>query len=188
VEVAAEAAMVRRHMTFDMGAFLPVQLARLEQILSTARAMRGRYGKGIQAMSLLAKSRHASIEGNTKTALDLAIAAVDADPSQWEGLAHLSRLQLDASRGIEALDTARQAWIAAPGAGGLQELIADCESNIAHEMMRDGQAAILAERFDAVAYLIDHPDVEAAEVEPWQYYREFGWREGRKVRVRRVEG
>jgi hypothetical protein len=139
IELAAEAAMLRRHMTFNMGAFLPVQIARSEQIMTTAGAMPGRYGKGIQAMRLLAMSQHAMIEGDTKTALDLAMAAVDADPYQREGLAHLSGLQLT------------------------------------------------AERFDAAAYLIDHPDVAAAGVDPWQHYREFGWREGRKLRLLSVK-
>jgi hypothetical protein len=192
VELAAEAAMLRRHMTFNMGAFLPVQLTRSEQIMKTAGAMPGSYGKGIQAMTLLAMSRHALSEGDTKTALDLAIAAVDADPHQWEGLAYLSRLQLDTNRSIEAFDTALRAWTVAPDARGLRELIADCESTIEQrkflEMMRNGQTAVLAERFDAVGYLIDHPDVAAAGVDPWQHYREFGWREGRKFRLLSVKG
>jgi hypothetical protein len=192
VELAAEASMLRRHMTFNMGAFLPVQLARSEQIMKTAGAMPGSYGKGIQAMTLLAMSRHALNEGDTKTALDLAIAAVDADPHQWEGLAYLSRLQLDTNRSIEAFDTALRAWTVAPDARGLRELIADCESTIEQrkflEMMRSGQTAVLAERFDAAVYLIDHPDVAAAGVDPWQHYREFGWREGRKFRLLSVKG
>jgi len=192
VELAAEAAMLRRHMTFNMGAFLPVQLARSEQIMTNAGAMLGSYGKGIQAMTLLAMSRHALIEGDTKAALDLAIAAVDADPNQWEGLAHLSRLQLDTNRSIEAFDTALRAWTVAPDAAGLRELIADCESTIEQrkflEMMRSGQAAIMPERFDAAGYLIDHPDVAAAGADPWQHYREFGWREGRKFRLLPVKG
>lgn|GEM_PF-1902056 len=134
VELAAEAAMLRRHMTFGMGAFHQVQLARAEQIMTTAGAMPGSYGKGIQAMSLLAMSQHALIEGDTKTALDLAIAAVDADPHQWEGLAHLSRLQLDTNRSIEAFDTALRAWAVEPDAGGLRELIADCEPSIEYQI------------------------------------------------------
>jgi hypothetical protein len=193
VELAAEAAMLRRHMTFGMGAFLPMQLARLQQIMTTSGAMPDRYGKGIQAMSLLAMSQHALIEDDRKTAMDLASAAVDADPCQWEGLAHLSRLlQLDINRSIDALDMAVRAWTVAPNARGLRELIADCKSNIEQrpfqEMMRSGQAATLAERFNAIGYLIDHPDVAAAGVDPWQHYREFGWREGRKIRLLSVKG
>jgi hypothetical protein len=187
VELAAEAAMLRRHMTFNVGTFFPVQLARAEQIMTTANAMPGRYGKPIQAMSLLAMSQHTLIEGDRKTALDLAMAAVDSDPHQWEGLAHLSRLQFDADRSIEALDAARRAWTVAPHARGLQELIADCESNVEQrrflEIMQSGQAAILAKRFDAAAYLIDHPDVAAAGIDPWQHYCEYGWGEGRQFRV-----
>jgi hypothetical protein len=110
VELAAEAAILRRHMTFNMGAFLPVQIARSEQIMTAVGAIPDQYGKRIQAMSLLAMSQHALIEGDAKTALNLSIAAVDADPSQWEGLAHLSRLQLDSNSSIEALGTALQAW------------------------------------------------------------------------------
>jgi len=30
---------------------------------------------------------------------------------------------------------------------------------------------------------LPHPDVAAAGVEPWQHYLEFGWREGRKIRL-----
>jgi len=187
VELAAEAAMLRRHMTFNMGAFLPVQLARSEQIMKTASAMPGSYGKGIQAMTVLAMSRHALYEGDTKTALDLAIAAVDADPHQWEGLAYLSRLQLDTNRTIEAFDTALRAWTVAPDARGLRELIADCDSTIEQckflEMMRSGQTAVLAKRFDSAGYLIDHPDVAAAGVDPWQHYCQFGWHEKRKFRL-----
>jgi hypothetical protein len=183
VELAAEAAMLRRHMTFNMGAFRPVQLARSEQIMKTAGAMPGSYGRGIQAMTLLAMSQHALNEGDAKTASDLAIAAVDADPRQWEGLAHLSRLQLDTNRTIEAFDTALRAWTVAPDARGLRELIADCEQRKFLEMMRSGQTAELAVRFDAARYLIDNPDVAAAGVDPWRHYRKFGWREGRKFRL-----
>ena len=42
---------------------------------------------------------------------------------------------------------------------------------------------MLAERFDAASYLIDHTDVAAAGVDPWQHYCEFGWREKRKIRL-----
>jgi hypothetical protein len=187
VELAAEAAILRRHMTFNMGAFLPVQLTRSEKIMTAVGAIPDQYGKRIQAMSLLAMSQHALIEGDAKTALNLAISAVDADPSQWEGLAHLSRLQLDTNRSIEAHSMALRAWAVEPHAKGLRELIADCESDIERafllEMMRSGQPAILAERFDGAAYLIDHPDVAAAGMDPWQHYRDFGWREGRKFRL-----
>jgi hypothetical protein len=55
-------------------------------------------------------------------------------------------------------------------------------------MMRSGQTAVLAERFDAAGYLIDYPDVAAAGVDPWRHYREFGWREGRKIRLLSVKG
>lgn len=192
VELAAEAAMLRRHMTFNMGAFLPLQLARAEHIMANADAMPGRYGKGIQAMSRLAMSQHTLIEGDKKTALDLVMAAVDSDPYQWEGLAHLSRLLLDTDRSIEALDAARQAWTVAPHANGLRELIADCKSNIEQrpfrEIMQGGQAATLAERFDAAAYLIDNPDVAAAGVDPWRHYCEFGWHERRKFLVLSTKG
>ena len=75
----------------------------------------------------------------------------------------------------------------APDARGLRELIADCESTIEQcqflEMMRSGQTAVLAKRFDAAGYLIDHPDVAAAGVDPWQHYCEFGWHEKRKFRL-----
>jgi Glycosyl transferase family 2 len=187
VELAAEAAMLRRHMTFGIGAFLPVQLARSEHIVKTAGIMPGRYAKGIQSMTLLAMSRHALHERDTKTALDLAIAAVDTDPHQWEGLAYLSRLQLDTNRSIEAFDTALRTWTVAPFERGLGQLIADCESTIEQrkflELMRSGHIATMPERFDAAGYLIDHPDVAAAGVDPWQHYQEFGWHEGRKFRL-----
>jgi Glycosyl transferase family 2 len=185
VTLAAEAAMLRRHMNFNMGQFLPVQLARSEQILLSAGAMQDNYGKDIKAMCLLALSQNAWVGGDHKMALDLAIAAVEANPHQWEALAQLSKLQLNSNRGIEALDTAVRAWAIAPYARGLRELIVDCESNIEHrfaEIMLSGQAALLAERFDAAGYLIDNPDVAAAGVDPWKHYRETGWREGRKFR------
>ncbi|MEA2871857.1 MAG: hypothetical protein QOH67_1833 [Hyphomicrobiales bacterium] len=187
VELAAEAAILRRHMTFNMGAFLPMQLARSEQIMTAVGATPDQYGKRIQAMNLLAMSQHALIEGDAKAALDLAIAAVDADPFQWEGLAHLSRLQLDTNRSIEAHGTALRAWTVEPHAKGLRELMVDCESSIKGafllDRMRSGRSEMLAKRFDAAGYLIDHPDVAAAGVDPWWHYREFGWREGRKFRL-----
>jgi glycosyltransferase involved in cell wall biosynthesis len=187
VELAAEAAILRRHMTFNMGAFLPVQLTRSEQIMTTARALPGRYGQGILAMSLLAMSQHALIEGDAKAALDLAIAAVDADPSRWEGLAHLAGLQLDANRSIEAHGTALRAWAVEPHAQGLRELMADCESNIERafllDRMQSGRPEMLAKRFDAAGYLIDHPDIAAGGLDPWRHYHEHGWREGRKFRL-----
>jgi len=187
VELAAEAAILRRHMTFNMGAFLPVQLARSEQIMTAVGAIPDQYGKRIQAMNLLAMSQHALIEGDAKAALDLAVAAVDADPSQWEGLAHLAGLQLDANRGIEAHGTALRAWAVEPHAPGLRELMADCESSIEGafllDRMRSGRAEMLAKRFDAARYLIDHPDIAAAGLDPWRHYHEHGWREGRKFRL-----
>ncbi len=191
VELAAEAAMLRRHMTFNMGAFLPVQLARSEQIMSAVGAIPEQYAKGIQAMTLLAMSQHASIEGDAKAALALAMAAVDADPSQWEGLAHLGRLQLHSNRVIEAHASALRAWALEPHATGLRELIADCESSIESafllDRMRSGRPEMLAKRFDAAGYLIDHPDVAAAGADPWWHYREHGWREGRKFRLLSIE-
>ena len=187
VELAAEAAMLRRHMTFNMGALSPVQRARADQIMTTADAIPGSCGKGVLSMLHLVMSQHAFFEGDKKTALDLAMAAVDSDSSQWEGLVYLSKLLLDAGRSIEALDAAQRAWTAAPDARGLRELIAECESNIEQhrfrEMMQSGQAEILAKQFDAAAYLIDYPDVAAAGVDPWQHYREFGWRERRRFRL-----
>jgi hypothetical protein len=187
VELAAEAAMLRRHMTFNMGAFYPVQIARSDQIIRATRSMPGSYGKGILAMTLLARSQHSLIEGDTKTALDLAMASVDANPHQWEGLAYLSRLQLVTNCSIKAFDTALRAWTVEPDARGLRELIADCDSTIEQskflEMMRSGQTAVLAKRFDSAGYLIDHPDVAAAGVDPWQHYCQFGWHEKRKFRL-----
>jgi hypothetical protein len=187
VELAVEAAILRRHMTFNMGMFYPVQLTRADQIMKTAAGIPDAYGKAIQAMTLLAMSRHELNGGNAKKALDLAMASVDADLHQWEGLAYLSRLQLDLGRGVQAFDTALRAWNIAPDARGLRELLADCETNIEQrdflEMMRSGKTKVLAERFDAASYLIYHPDVAAAGVDPWQHYLEFGWREGRKIRL-----
>jgi hypothetical protein len=185
VELAAEAAMLRRHMTFSLGPFSPVQLARSERIMASAGL--DSYGKGILAMTLLARSHHASIEGDTQTALDMVVAAVDANPHNWESLAHLAGLQLRASRSIEALAAARRAWTIAPHARGLRELIDDCETYVdcavLLKKMSDGQPEMLAERFDAARYLLDHPDVAAAGVDPWRHFREFGRSEGRRFRL-----
>ena len=187
VELAAEAAMLRRYMTLNLGAFLPAQTARAEQVLIFTEAASDSYGKGIRAMALSAMSRHAAIAGQKDFALGLAIAALDSDPSLWEGLAHLSKLHLEANRSVEALGAARRAWAASPNARGLRELIAECESEIEQdrhrEIMRNGQYAMLAERFDAASYLIDFPDVAAARVDPWQHYCDFGWQEGRAIRL-----
>jgi hypothetical protein len=49
--------------------------------------------------------------------------------------------------------------------------------------MRNGQASLLARLFDAESYLIDHPDVASAGADPWQHYVNFGFREGRRVRL-----
>lgn len=181
IELATEAAMLRRHMTFCMGPFSPVQLARSEQIVETARTSPDSYGKEILGIVLLAKSHNALIEGDARTGVDLALSAIDADPNNWEALAHLARLQLDTNRSTEALATARQAWAIAPRAPGLRELIDDCEMNIeVLDLLRSGQTALLANRFDAASYLRDNPDVAAAAVDPWQHFYEFGLREGRK--------
>lgn len=191
VEVAAEAAVLRRHMTFDMGAFLPSQRSRADHLLTAAAAIPEPYGKRIQAMVLAAMSQHSSISGDPNSALDLAVAAVDADPYQWEAVAHLGRLQLKADRSVDALATARRAWAVEPNGRGLRELVADCENAIESaflaEMMRSGRPEVLAERFDAAGYLADHPDVAAAGIDPWQHYREYGCLEGRKVRVLPIE-
>jgi hypothetical protein len=42
---------------------------------------------------------------------------------------------------------------------------------------------MLAKRFDTARYLIDHPDIAAAGLDPWRHYHEHGWREGRKFRL-----
>jgi hypothetical protein len=187
LKLAAEAAILRRHMTFMMGAFRPVQLERSKQITAGTATMPGSYGGQIQAMNLLALSRHALIEGDAKGGHELALAAVEVDPLQWEALAHLSRLLLSRDRGSEAFDAALRAWTVAPDANGLRQLISACESSVEqrkfHDMMQGGQAALVAEQFDAAGYLIDHPDVAAVGMNPWQHYCEFGFREGRKVRI-----
>jgi hypothetical protein len=184
-ELAAEAALLRRHMTFNMGAFSPIQLARSEKIMTNAAATLGGYCKEVEAMLLLAMSRHALAESDRESALDLAIAAVNANPVQSEGLVHLSRLQLSAGQNIEAFSTALRAWTIEPDARGQRELIADYENTMEQrrifEMMRNGQAAIVGARFDVAAYLNDHPDVAAAGMDAWQHFCEFGWHEGRKV-------
>jgi hypothetical protein len=187
VELATEAAVLRRHTTFSMGPFSPVQFVRSEQIIANTSARLDSYGKGILAMTLLARSHHASIEGDSRTALDMATAAVDADPHNLEGLAHLARLQLRDNRSTEALATARRAWTVAPHTRGLRELIDDCETYSERafllEKMSNGQPEILAKRFDAARYLVDHPDVAAAGVDPWHHFREFGCSEGRRFRL-----
>lgn len=181
IELAVEAAMLRRHMTFNMRTFSPVQLARSEKIMRTARTSSDSYGKEILAIALLARSHNALIDGDAWTGLDLAMSAVEADPHNWEALDLLARLLLGSNRSTEALAMARRAWAIAPRAPGLRELIDDCEMNIeVHELLRSGQTAILAKRFDAASYLRDNPDVAAAAVDPWQHFCEFGLREGRR--------
>ncbi len=49
--------------------------------------------------------------------------------------------------------------------------------------MSDGQLEMLAEWFDAARYLLDHPDVAAAGVDPWHHFCEFGFSEGRGFRL-----
>jgi glycosyltransferase involved in cell wall biosynthesis len=46
VELAVEAAMLRRHLGFGMGEFLPVQIARSEHIMNSTGAMPSRYAGG----------------------------------------------------------------------------------------------------------------------------------------------
>jgi hypothetical protein len=187
LELATEAAILRRHTTFGMGVFSKVQLARSEQVMRNGAAKLGKYAGGIEAMRLLAMSRHALAKSDRKSALDLALAAVNADPLQPEGLIHLSRLQFAAGQNHEAFNTGLRAWTVEPDARGQRELIADYESAMEgrriSEMMRKGQAAIIAERFDAVGYLNDHRDVAASGMDPWQHFREHGCHEGRKIRL-----
>jgi Glycosyl transferase family 2 len=186
VELAAEAAILRRHMTFNMGELFPLQLGRSQRIAGSAPVLRSHY-KPIQAMNLLVLSQNALIKGDRKQAMSLALEAACYGPDQWEGLAHLSRLQLDEYLHKEALENALRAWAAAPDANGLMQLIADCEADSEErkffEMMRNGQSSLLVHRFDAERYAIDHPDVASAGMDPWQHYVNFGFREGRKVHV-----
>jgi hypothetical protein len=187
VELAAEAAILRRHMTFNMGELFPLQLARSERITASESVL-GSYYKPIQAMNLLVLSQNALIKGDRKQAMSLALEAACYGPDQWEGLAHLSRLQLDENLSTQALENALCAWAAAPDANGLLQLIGDCETNTEErkflEMMRNGQSSLLVRRFDAESYLVDHPDVASAGMDPWQHYVNFGFREGRKVCLR----
>ena len=62
--------------------------------------------------------------------MSLALEAACYGPDQWEGLAHLSRLQLKENLNTEALENALRAWAAAPDANGLLQLIVDCEMDI----------------------------------------------------------
>jgi glycosyl transferase family 2 len=184
VVLAVEAAMLRRHMSFCMGALSPTQLDRSKEIVRAARTNPDPYGNEILGMTLLVQSHHALIGGDAQAGVDLAVAAVEADPLNWETPAHLAKLHLGCNRGAEALATAKRAWALAPRAPGLEELIADCELNLeVHDLLRKGQAVALAERFDAARYLRDHPDVAAAAVDPWQHFYEFGLREGRKFHL-----
>jgi hypothetical protein len=188
LDLAAEAAVLRRHTTFAMGRFSQFQLARLEHTMKNAAATLGSYAKEIEAILFLAMSRHALAESDSKSALEFAAAAVNADPMLSEGWIHLSRLQFAAGQSMEAFKTALRAWTVEPDGRGQRELIADYESAMEQrkivEMMGNGQAALVAERFDAGAYLYDHPDVAAACMDPWRHFCEHGCSEGRKVRLR----
>jgi hypothetical protein len=190
LELAAEAALLRRHTTFGMGPFSQVQLARSEQLMANAAAMLGDYAKGIEAMCLLSMSRHTLAEKDDKSALKLAVAAVNANPVQAEGWVHLSRLQFAAGQSMEAYNAALRAWTVDADGRGQRELIADYENTMEQrrilDLMRSGQAALLAERFDHAAYLQYHPDVAAANLDPWKHFCDHGWHEGRKIRLLRT--
>lgn len=185
--LAAEAALLRRHMTFGIGPFSQAQLDRLDQIVKGAAATLGTYAKGLTAMLLLAKSQHALAEGDRRSALELAVAATHADPMQSEGWIYLSRLQSDAGCSTEAFNSALRAWTVEPDGRGQRELIADLGTAMERrrivELMASGQNAMVAQRFDPAAYLRDYPDVAAAGMDPWQHFSEYGWREGRAVRL-----
>lgn len=187
IELAAEAALLRRHMTFGMGHLNSVQLARSEKLSAHASSAQGNYGNKIQAMNLLVRSQHAVCEGDQKAALILAMEATRADPNNPEGLAHLCKLQLANARYHDAFDTALKLWTAEPDCRGLRQLLGECanafDQHNAIDMMRNGKLASVANRFDAARYLVDHPDVAAAGVDPWEHFCEHGWHEGRKVRL-----
>jgi hypothetical protein len=187
VALAAEAAMLRRHMTFSMGALNRVQLERSDSITTAVAGSKIGYAKSIQAMNLLTLSQHALVEGDKLAAMNLATLAVKADPKQWEGLAQLSKLQLESNCPAEALDSALRAWTVAPDARGLRDMIAACVLSVddreLQDMLKDGNVDLLGKHFDAAAYLADHPDVAEAGMDPWQHYRDFGMAERRRVRM-----
>lgn len=187
INLAVEAAVLRRHMEFGMGPFNEVQLARSEHIASIATQGGSSWLTRIQGMNLISRSQHALIEDDRLKAVELAVAATQADPVQWEAWAHLARLRLDDDRAAEALDSALRAWTIAPDANGLRQLIAECESTREHrEFMKvmHAKPELAAKRFDSERYLTDHPDVAAAGLNAWQHYLNFGFREGRKVNVK----
>jgi hypothetical protein len=45
------------------------------------------------------------------------------------------------------------------------------------------EGPVTFERFDAASYLIDHPDVAAANIDPWTHYCNYGRHEDRLVRL-----
>jgi hypothetical protein len=192
LRLGLEAAMLRRHMSFGIGPFVPLQIARYEEIMTLSDSVPGDYGKTLRAMSLLAMSHHAFAEGDSKAALDFALAAVAADTRHLEALVTVGRLQLNAGRTVEAFDAALRAWTVAPDGRGLRRLLADCEFGIEHshflEMVQSGRAQLVAARFDSGAYLTDHPDIAKAGLDPWHHYCEYGWREGRKFRLLHLNG
>ena len=79
VELAAEAAMLRRHMTFNMGAFYPVQIARSDQIIRATRAMPGSYGKGsnLSATFIISPRADDSTSSNSEGADSSKLSSLD---------------------------------------------------------------------------------------------------------------
>lgn len=127
VEAAAEAAMLRRHMTFSMGPLTPAQQARARSLVEAPPADDPR-GRQIQSMALDVMSRHAAISGDASEALKVASAAVAAWPSNVEGLLHLAERLLAAGHRFEALDCAIRAASLAPYAPGVTGVLTACSA------------------------------------------------------------
>jgi hypothetical protein len=146
IELAAEAAMLRRWMHFGMyfgdGPFglRPEQVDRAGRLLAAAGESVVPGAREITAMTLLALARHHRVAGDAPESERLALAATSAATEHWEAYVHLAWLQLDRGEPQEALRLAFAAAAIEPTDWTVRTLVDACDRRLAGDYAEGADA------------------------------------------------
>lgn len=132
IELAAEAAMLRRWVIFSNGRFDfgAEQQERVSALVASCRADGGPLARRILGRADLALSIHMLGRGDIKAALEHARQAVDMAPDQSEAVVHLARLLMRQGRTLDALPLVYAAARLVPLGVGLRALEETCRTRL----------------------------------------------------------
>jgi hypothetical protein len=133
VTLAAEAAMFKRWVSFTGGHITPTpeEEARVEHLIHEARDTGAPEGRQILAMLLLAQSMFWNDRGDPPRSEELARAATEACPTDWEALLHLAHLLLDRRQPHEALELLLAVSVLSPMTRGVHNLTREAMRQLA---------------------------------------------------------